>query len=83
MPDRMMFYEETYVVLSPDLEQKFVDLTELRQILADLLDKSQPNLPKDLQNLDRAEQIDRLIDTVCEFEAPEGTWQWYVVRLEK
>ncbi len=83
MPDRMMFYEETYVVLGPDLEQKFVNLTELRQILADLLDQSLHNLPKDLQDLNRAEQIDRLIDTVCEFETPGGTWQWYVVRLEK
>lgn len=83
MPDRMMFYEDTYVVLNPDLEQQFVDLAELRQILANLLAQSPDNLPKDLQDLNVEEQIDRLIATVCEYESEAGTWQWYVVRLEK
>lgn len=83
MPDRMMFYEETYVVLSPALEQQFVNLAELRQILDGLLSTPDVALPPDLQNLDRVAQIDRLIATVCEFETPEGKWQWFVVRLEK
>ncbi len=83
MPDRMMFYEDTYVLLSPSLEQRFVNLAELKQVLGELLSAPGVQLPPDLLSLDRAAQIDRLIDTVCEFESGEGTWQWYVVRLEK
>lgn len=83
MPDRIMFSEDTYVVLSPSLEQRFVNLAELRQILDDLLSSCDNDLPADLQNLDRECQIDRLIATVCEFSTPGGVWQWYVVRLNK
>ncbi|MFN3361886.1 MAG: chlororespiratory reduction protein 7 [Pseudanabaenaceae cyanobacterium] len=83
MPDRMMFFEDTYVVLSPRLEQQFVSYLELRQILHRLLEQPGVEIPLDLRQLDREQQIDRLIATVCEFSTAEGVWQWYVVRLEK
>ncbi|MCS6959387.1 MAG: chlororespiratory reduction protein 7 [Pseudanabaenaceae cyanobacterium SKYGB_i_bin29] len=83
MPDRMMFFEDTYVVLSPRLEQQFVSYAELRQILASLLDQAGVEIPIDLRGLHREAQIDRLLATVCEFSTAEGVWQWYVVRLEK
>ncbi|AFY69556.1 hypothetical protein Pse7367_1262 [Thalassoporum mexicanum PCC 7367] len=85
MPDAMMYYQDNYVMLSPTMEQEFLTPPELRQKLSDLLANMQDQLPRDLQKFDRLEaQVDCLIDTACELEVEDqGTWQWYVVRLDK
>ena len=81
----MMYYEDTYVVLPPDMQEKFVTQPELEQILHDLLVNIQDALPYDLQNLANIdEQVQRLIKTACDLDCGDrGTWQWYVVRLNK
>ena len=85
MPNSMMYYEDTYVVLSPDMQQQFVTQPELEQILHNLLINIQDDLPRDLQNIKTIpEQVQRLIKTVCDLNCGDrGTWQWYVVRLDK
>ncbi|MFN5966308.1 MAG: chlororespiratory reduction protein 7 [Pseudanabaena sp.] len=42
-------------------------------------------MPRDLQNLKTIpEQVQRLIKTACDLDCGDrGTWQWYVVRLDK
>lgn len=81
----MMYYEDTYVVLSPDMQQQFVTQPELEQILHNLLINIQDDLPRDLQNIKTIpEQVQRLIKTACDLNCGDrGTWQWYVVRLDK
>ena len=81
----MMYYEDTYVVLPPDMQEKFVTQPELEQILHDLLVNIQDALPHDLQNLASIdEQVQRLIKTACDLDCGDrGIWQWYVVRLDK
>ncbi|MDX2256979.1 MAG: chlororespiratory reduction protein 7 [Pseudanabaenaceae cyanobacterium bins.39] len=81
----MMYYEDNYVVLPPDMREQFVTQPELEQILHDLLVDLQDDLPHDLQNLTTiSEQVQRLIKTVCDLDCGDrGTWQWYVVRLDK
>ena len=80
----MMYYEDTYVVLPPDMQEQFVNQLELEQILHDLLADIQDALPYDLQNLTTInEQVQRLIKTACDLDCGDrGTWQWYVVRLD-
>ncbi|TYQ27254.1 chlororespiratory reduction protein 7 [Pseudanabaena sp. UWO311] len=79
-----MYYEDTYVVLPPDMQEQFVTQPELEQILHDLLIDIQDALPYDLQNLAISEQVQRLIKTACNLDCGDrGTWQWYVVRLDK
>ena len=81
----MMYYEDTYVVLPPDMQENFVTQPELEQILHDLLVNIQDALPYDLQNLANIdEQVQRLIKTACDLDCGDrGIWQWYVVRLDK
>jgi hypothetical protein len=84
MPSSMMYYEDTYVVLPPDMQEQFVTQPELEKILHDLLIDIQDALPFDLQNLAISEQVQRLIKTACDLDCGDrGTWQWYVVRLDK
>ncbi|MCL1495325.1 MAG: chlororespiratory reduction protein 7 [Pseudanabaena sp. Salubria-1] len=84
MPSSMMYYEDTYVVLPPDMQEQFVTQPELEKILHDLLIDIQDALPYDLQNLAISEQVQRLIKTACDLDCGDrGTWQWYVVRLDK
>ena len=85
MPSSMMYYEDTYVVLPPDMQEQFVNQLELEQVLHDLLADIQDALPYDLQNLTTInEQVQRLIKTACDLDCGDrGTWQWYVVRLNK
>ena len=84
MPSSMMYYEDTYVVLPPDMQEQFVTQPELEKILHDLLINIQDALPYDLQNLAINEQVQRLIKTACDLDCGDrGTWQWYVVRLDK
>jgi len=85
MPSSMMYYEDNYVVLPPDMQEKFVTQPELEKLLHELLVDIQDQLPRDLQNLKTIpEQVQRLIKTACDLDCGDrGTWQWYVVRLEK
>jgi hypothetical protein len=85
MPASIMYQEDHYTVLSPQMEQQFVNLAGLQTILKNLLEPMQDRLPKDLQKISSIDlQIERLIKTACELDCPEvGVWQWYVVRLEK
>ena len=84
MPSSMMYYEDTYVVLPPDMQEQFVTQPELEKILHDLLIDIQDALPYDLQNLAINEQVQRLIKTACDLDCGDrGTWQWYVVRIDK
>jgi hypothetical protein len=85
MPSSMMYYEDTYVVLPPDMQEQFVTQPELEQILHDLLSGIQDALPYDLQNLDDInQQVQRLVKTACDLDCGDrGRWQWYVVRLDK
>ncbi|WP_055076462.1 chlororespiratory reduction protein 7 [Pseudanabaena sp. 'Roaring Creek'] len=85
MPSSMMYYEDTYVVLPPDMQEKFVTQPELEQLLHDLLADIQDALPYDLKNLRNIdEQVQRLVKTACDLDCGDrGLWQWYVVRLEK
>ena len=86
MPSSMMYHEDTYVVLSPDMQEQFVTQPELEKLLHDLLVPIQPqDLPTDLQNIsDINQQVQRLIKTACDLDCGDrGRWQWYVVRLEK
>ena len=69
MPSSMMYYEDTYVVLPPDMQEQFVTQPELEKLLHDLLDDIQDNRPHDLQNLNTiAEQVQRLIKTACDLD---------------
>lgn len=86
MPSSMMYYEDTYVVLPPDMQEQFVTQPELAKILHDLLIEIEyQDLPTDLQNLPTTDQqVQRLIKTACDLDCGDrGTWQWYVVRLDK
>lgn len=85
MPNSIMYQEDCYVVLSPELKEQFVSLAELKELLTNLLRQIAPQLPQDLQNISNPErQVERLIDTVCELDCHDlGIWQWYAVRLEK
>jgi hypothetical protein len=80
-----MYQEDYYTVLSPDLTQQFVTVSELQTILKNLLETISDRLPLDLQKISAIDQqIERLINTTCELDCHEaGVWQWYVVRLEK
>ncbi|MFN5965767.1 MAG: chlororespiratory reduction protein 7, partial [Pseudanabaena sp.] len=41
----MMYYEDTYVVLPPDMQEQFVTQPELEKLLHDLLVDMQDELP--------------------------------------
>ncbi|MCY7331986.1 MAG: chlororespiratory reduction protein 7 [Pseudanabaena sp. CAN_BIN31] len=86
MPSSMMYYEDTYVVLPPDMQEQFVTTPELEQLLQGLLaDIQHQDLPTDLQNLTTVnERVQRLVKTACDLDCGDrGIWQWYVVRLDK
>jgi hypothetical protein len=68
------------------MQEQFVTQPELEKILHDLLvEIPHQDLPTDLQNLPTInEQVQRLIKTACDLDCGDrGTWQWYVVRLDK
>jgi hypothetical protein len=79
-----MYYEETFVLISPTLEERFLTASELRHFLQELLvTMAENDLPQDLRQLSTMEQrLDRLMNTACDLDCG-GVWQWYAVRLHK
>ncbi|MFN7714454.1 MAG: chlororespiratory reduction protein 7 [Pseudanabaenaceae cyanobacterium] len=85
MPASLMYYEDHYVVLPPDMQERFVNQTELLALLEELLANIQDDLPRDLQDLPHIpDQAKRLCQTACDLDCGDhGVWQWYAVRLER
>ncbi len=85
MPDPLMYYEDTFVVLETHQPEQFMTVAELLEKLKSVLSESQDNLPQDLQRFTTLDaQAQYLIDTSCDLDVGAGQYlQWYAVRLEK
>eukprot|EP00242_Pyramimonas_sp_CCMP2087_P015738 CAMPEP_0198206046 /NCGR_PEP_ID=MMETSP1445-20131203/9575_1 /TAXON_ID=36898 /ORGANISM="Pyramimonas sp., Strain CCMP2087" /LENGTH=146 /DNA_ID=CAMNT_0043878581 /DNA_START=150 /DNA_END=590 /DNA_ORIENTATION=+ len=84
---RALMYEEenTYVILEPGEDEKFVTPEELQQTLVDALTSWDGPWPKDLQKFkDASAAAAFLVASGCELDlgGTRGELQWYSVRLE-
>lgn len=77
---------ETYVLMEPGQEERFVSEEELRERLRYWLENWPGNvLPRDLARYETIDEaVSFLIRSVCELELEDdvGTLQWYEVRLD-
>jgi hypothetical protein len=85
MSNPLLYEQNLFVVLEPNLPEQFLEPQELLEKLQDILANCQDRLPRDLQKFtDIAAQAQYLMETSCELSLDPGQYlQWYVVRLEK
>ena len=82
--DRALYSEEHYVVLETDQPETLLTRNELRDKLRLLLQKEPDLIPEDVRLLTPENQVQSLLDTVCELKLDPGQYlQWYAIRLEK
>lgn len=84
---RAVMYDEgnQYVLLEPGQDERFVTKEELRDVLYQVLDTWEGQLPADLDSMDSLEDcVDYLVDNVCEINLNHdlGALQWYSIRLD-
>jgi Protein CHLORORESPIRATORY REDUCTION 7 len=85
MSDSLMFNNDAYVVLEPDLPEQLLTPTEMFAKLQEIVVKFADDLPIDvLQITNIDDRVKYLLDTSCELDLGPGQYlQWYAVRLEK
>jgi hypothetical protein len=85
MPDPIMYQEDGYIVLESDQPEQFMNATELKTKLANLLQQSDVVIPRELEKFTSPElQAQHLLDNYFELDVSADQYlQWYVVRLEK
>jgi hypothetical protein len=85
MSNPLLYEQNLFVVLEPNLPEQFLEPQELREKLQAILANCQDRLPRDLQKFTDIEaQAQYLLETSCEFSLEPGRYlQWYAVRLEK
>lgn len=82
--DRALYSEEHYVVLETDQPETLLTRNELRDKLRLLFQKEPDLIPEDVRLLTPENQVQSLLDTVCELKLDPGQYlQWYATRLEK
>ena len=82
--DRALYSEEHYVVLETDQPETLLTRNELRDKLRLLFQKEPDLIPEDVRLLTPDNQVQSLLDTVCELKLDPGQYlQWYAIRLEK
>lgn len=82
--DRALYSEEHYVVLETDQPETLLTRNELRDKLRLLFQKEPDLIPEDVRLLTPENQVQSLLDTVCELKLDPGQYlQWYAIRLEK
>ena len=82
--DRALYSEEHYIVLETHQPETLLTRNELREKLRLLFQKEPDLIPEDVRLLTPENQVQSLLDTVCELRLdPSQYLQWYAVRLEK
>lgn len=85
MPDSMMYQEDYFVVLEPNLPEQFLTPEELLTKLENVIREHRDSLPREVAKFATVtEQAAHLMQNYCDFDLDSGDYlQWYAVRLEK
>ncbi|AGF51409.1 ssl3829 [Synechocystis sp. PCC 6803] len=85
MVDPLMYQEEMFVFLADQEPETFLTPAEMTAKLTEILAEYDLPLPQGLDKLPTlAAKAEHLRDNYCDLDRGDGgTWQWYVVRLEK